>query len=195
MGAAVRSQVHVLVLALLAAMYGIDPCRADETQEFDPSTGYRIARYRTPTFETVPGGTRITIDELDRLVAQERAVMIDVMPSDGAGLDHKSGTWHIRSALDHIPQSIWLPDVGRGTLDARLDTYFRSNLESLTEGDKARAVIIYCQSDCWMGWNAVKRAASYGYTSIYWYPDGIDGWRDWDRAFTPAVPVPAKPST
>ena len=43
-----------------------------------------------------------------------------------------------------------------------------------------------------MGWNAVKRAAGYGYTSLYWYPDGTDGWRDWDKPFEAAVPVPVE---
>jgi rhodanese-related sulfurtransferase len=27
-----------------------------------------------------------------------------------------------------------------------------------------------------MSWNAVKRAASWGYTQLYWYRDGIDAW-------------------
>jgi rhodanese-related sulfurtransferase len=27
-----------------------------------------------------------------------------------------------------------------------------------------------------MSWNAAKRAAQYGYSQVYWYPDGSDGW-------------------
>jgi rhodanese-related sulfurtransferase len=27
-----------------------------------------------------------------------------------------------------------------------------------------------------MSWTAAKRAASWGYKQIHWYPDGIDGW-------------------
>lgn len=44
-----------------------------------------------------------------------------------------------------------------------------------------------------MAWNAVRRAAGYGYTRLYWYPDGIDGWRDWERKAEPAEPVPLDP--
>jgi rhodanese-related sulfurtransferase len=27
-----------------------------------------------------------------------------------------------------------------------------------------------------MSWNVAKRAIEHGYTRIYWYPDGVDGW-------------------
>jgi rhodanese-related sulfurtransferase len=27
-----------------------------------------------------------------------------------------------------------------------------------------------------MSWNATKRAAGWGYTQLYWYRDGTDGW-------------------
>jgi rhodanese-related sulfurtransferase len=27
-----------------------------------------------------------------------------------------------------------------------------------------------------MSWNAAKRAVSWGYTAVYWYRDGTDGW-------------------
>jgi hypothetical protein len=46
-----------------------------------------------------------------------------------------------------------------------------------------------------MSWNAIRRAASYGYTALYWYPDGTDGMRDWDVPLVPAIPVPLKPSS
>jgi PQQ-dependent catabolism-associated CXXCW motif protein len=161
--------------------------------EFDAVTGYRVARYRSPVPETVPGGTRITAAEINDLVKKQDAVLIDVMPSDGAGLDTVTGQWRMTKPRQNIPGSVWLPDVGKGELSPALETYFKTNLKSLTASNTARAVILYCQSDCWMSWNAVKRAASYGYTSLYWFPEGSDGWRDWDGTFTGAVPVPVLP--
>ncbi len=86
--------------------------------------------------------------------------------------------------------SVWLPDVGKGTLTPALETYFQTNLTALTGGNKARPIIVYCQADCWMSWNAVQRAASYGYTALHWYRDGTDGMRDWDVPQVPATPVP-----
>lgn len=185
-----RVAVLALGLVMLLALIPTWGAVAEEggPQEFDPVTGFRIARYRSPVPADVPGGKRIAIEDLDELT-RHGAVVVDVMPSDGAGLDLATGQWNTRPH-EHIPGSTWLPDVGKGRIDGRLDRYFRGNLDRLTGGDKGRPLIIYCQSDCWMGWNAVQRAAGYGYAQIYWYPDGIDGWRDWDRTFAPAVPVP-----
>jgi hypothetical protein len=28
-----------------------------------------------------------------------------------------------------------------------------------------------------LSWNAVKRAIRYGYRKVYWFADGIEGWR------------------
>ncbi|MEM7239896.1 MAG: PQQ-dependent catabolism-associated CXXCW motif protein, partial [Pseudomonadota bacterium] len=36
--------------------------------------------------------------------------------------------------------------------------------------------LVFCLAGCWMSWNAAKRALEYGYTDVYWYPDGTDGW-------------------
>lgn len=181
-----RTLVLVSVLALIC---GSMVAQAGEggPADFDAATGYRIARYRSPVPADVPGGTRIGADDVDRLVS-DKAILLDVMPSEGAGLIAETGQWATKRH-ENIPGSTWLPDVGRGKIDDRLQHYLAANLERLTDGNKSRPLIVYCQSDCWMGWNAVQRIARLGYTSIYWYPDGIDGWRDWDRPFAPAVPL------
>jgi PQQ-dependent catabolism-associated CXXCW motif protein len=179
-----RLLINFLAASLLVAV----PAQAAEL-EFDAVTGYRIARYRSPVPETVPGGTRISAAEIKDLVQKHDAVLIDVMPSDGAGLDTVTGQWRMTKPRQDIPGSVWLPDVGKGELTAAMDSYFRSTIAKLTGGNRARAVILYCQADCWMSWNAVKRAASYGYTALYWFPEGSDGWRDWDGNFVEAVPV------
>ncbi|MDX2308298.1 MAG: rhodanese-like domain-containing protein [Hyphomicrobium sp.] len=191
-----RSRPGGLWLALALAVVAFPASgRADTPAgpEFDPASGYRIARYRAPLPETVPGATRIFAADVPALVKDKRARLIDVMAAEGAGYDAKTGRWRLAKTHDHIPGSIWLPDVGKGVVDARLDAYFQLSLEQATDGDKTRSLIIYCQSDCWMSWNAVKRAASYGYTSIYWLPEGIDGWRDWDWPLVPANPEPVPP--
>lgn len=182
-----RAVRGTLVLLLLLPCVALAQAGESGPADFDATTGYRIARYRSPVPADVPGGTRIGVDDIDRLV-KEGAILLDVMPSDGAGLIAETGAWATKRH-DNIPGSTWLPDVGRGTIDARLQYYLATNLERLTGGDKSRAIIVYCQSDCWMGWNAVQRIARLGYTTLYWYPDGIDGWRDWDRPFVSAQPV------
>ena len=68
-----------------------------------------------------------------------------------------------------IPGSLWLPDVGRGALSPELEGYFRDHLEAATARRHDMPVVFYCLADCWMSWNAAKRAASWSYTQVYWY--------------------------
>ena len=188
MTGAVAWLVYALSLTVvLAASSG-----AAAEAEFDAATGYRIARYRSPVPPEVPGGTRIVAAEVEKLVKEQQAVLVDVMPSEGAGPDPATGVWRLSKARQHIPGSIWLPDAGKGQLTPEMDAYFRSNLETLTAGDRQRAIIIYCQADCWMSWNAVRRAYGYGYRRLYWLAEGTDGWRDWDGPVEDAVPAGLK---
>ena len=59
-----------------------------------------------------------------------------------------------------------------------MDDYFRTGLEKATGGDKAKPLVFYCLRDCWMSWNAAKRAIAVGYRDVSWYPDGTDGWSE-----------------
>lgn len=54
--------------------------------------------------------------------------------------------------------------------------YFEQGLLHATAGDRDRAIVFYCLANCWMSWNAAKRAIALGYTHVAWYPDGTDGW-------------------
>lgn len=182
-----------LLIMLVALGVGHAHATAANDGLFSKETGYRIARYRAPTPDTVPGGKRIDIDELDRLAREEKALLIDVMVAEGAGPDPETGQWRLSKPRKTLPGSIWLADVGAGTLSPKLSDYFAQNLKELTGGDRTYPMILFCMADCWMSWNAVQRAAQLGYTRVYWYPEGTDGWRDWDRTFAAAVPVPLKP--
>ncbi len=189
---------RVPLLLLLAVIVAVVPAggsiAADAAPEFDPATGFRIARYRAPVPDDVPGAKRCFFDDVNKFVSDGRSILIDVMAAEGGGVDPVTGQWRIVKPRQNIPGSHWLPDVGKGTLEAGLEHYFQGKLESLTGGDKSRTIVIYCLADCWMGWNAAKRAASYGYTAVHWYPEGTDGWRDWDGTLAPAEPVPMDPA-
>lgn len=185
------------ICAVLAAVLAwSSACVADEPisgADFDAATGFRTSRYRAPLPQSVSGSQRIFAADVPALIKEQRALLIDVMAAEGAGFDPGTGAWRLSKLHDNIPGSVWLPDVGRGVLDARMDRFFRGALDRLTGGDRSRALIIYCQSDCWMSFNAIRRAVSYGYTQIYWLPEGIDGWRDWDGPVAAAVPEPVPP--
>ena len=57
-------------------------------------------------------------------------------------------------------------------------------------GDKAKPIVLYCQADCWMSWNASKRASSWGYSNLYWFPEGDAGWKEAGNKLAEAKPVP-----
>lgn len=162
---------------------------------FDPKTGYRIKHYRAPLPESVPGGRRVLSDEVEKLHSEKKVIFLDVMPSVGGGAHPKTGVWRITKPRKNIPGSTWLPDVGQGRISARMLTYLENNLARLTENDKTRAILIYCQSDCWMGWNAVQRISKLGYTNILWFAEGTDGWTDWNGELEASEPVPVQPAS
>jgi PQQ-dependent catabolism-associated CXXCW motif protein len=158
--------------------------------EFDPVTGYRIAHYRSPTPESVPGGTRIMAADVSELIQSQHAILIDVMPSEGGRPEPKSGQWYLLKSHQNIAGSTWLADVGKGVLTPDQARYFTENLARLTGGSASRAIIFYCKADCWMAWNAVRRAAALGYRNIYWLSEGTDGWTDWGGGLVDARPEP-----
>ena len=90
----------------------------------------------------------------------------------------------------NIPGSVWLPDTGYGKLAEATEDYLRRGLERASGGNKAALLVIYCQEDCWMSWNAAKRVLSYGYSNVAWYPDGTEGW---ERAKLPVVESQPEP--
>jgi PQQ-dependent catabolism-associated CXXCW motif protein len=90
----------------------------------------------------------------------------------------------------NIPGSIWLPDTGYGKLAEATEDYLRRGLARASAGNNATLLVIYCQADCWMSWNAAKRVLSYGYTNVAWYPEGTDGW---ERANLPVAESQPEP--
>ncbi|WP_225889870.1 PQQ-dependent catabolism-associated CXXCW motif protein [Indioceanicola profundi] len=156
--------------------------------------GYRTEMYRAPTPDSVPGGTRIDTAQLQALLAGPGgAVLVDVMAAEIAR--EPAPVWLVPETRMHLPGSTWLPNVGYGELAAETEAYFRRHLERLTGGDRNRALVFYCIADCWMSWNAVKRAAEWGYTKLYWYPGGTDDWRDAGLELVPACPLPLQPGS
>jgi Rhodanese-like domain. len=156
--------------------------------DMDEATGYRIRTYRAPVGLPVQGGTRVELPDLDRLI-KDGAVLVDVMPAR-AGFDRRTGEWRLADKRDDIPGSTWLPNTGQGKPEPRIVAYFAASLRKLTAGKLDKPIVVYCIADCWMSWNAVKRAAGLGYKQVYWFADGTDGWAQAGRDLVPARPPP-----
>ncbi len=116
-----------------------------------------------------------------------KALWIDVLPAPRRPANlPESALW---MPLPHrvIPGTHWLPDIGRGALNPAIEAYFRNHLDTTVKG---RPMVFYCLADCWMSWNAAKRAVSWGYRQVYWYRDGIDGWEAARLPMAEVEPVP-----
>jgi PQQ-dependent catabolism-associated CXXCW motif protein len=153
--------------------------------------GYRMDDYRAPTPETVAGGVVLDTDAAHQLWESGTAVWIDVLPAPRRPANLPSSALWMPLPHRDIPGSLWLPDIGRGALSPELEGYFRDHLETATQGRRDAAVVFYCLADCWMSWNAAKRAASWHYTRVYWYRDGTDGWQAAKLPMKDTEPVPA----
>jgi PQQ-dependent catabolism-associated CXXCW motif protein len=151
--------------------------------------GYRMDDYRAPTPETVAGGVVLDTEAAQKLWKSGNAVWIDVLPAPRRPANLPASAVWMPLPHRHIPGSLWLPDIGRGAVSPELEAYFRDHLEAATQGRRDSPVVLYCVADCWMSWNAAKRAASWGYTRVYWYPRGTDGWKAAKLPMENAEPV------
>jgi PQQ-dependent catabolism-associated CXXCW motif protein len=159
---------------VLAATLFVVSVRADELVS-EPE-GYRTENYRAPVPVTLAGGRVLSTQEAEAIWKAKSAAFIDVLPRPPKPKNLPEGTvWRDKPRFN-LPGSMWLPDTGYGQLAAATEAYLKQGLARATGGDKARQLVIYCQEDCWMSWNAAKRILSYGYSNVAWYPDGTDGW-------------------
>lgn len=155
----------------------------------EPS-GYRMDNYKAPTPATVAGGTALGTEAAVRLWTEGGAAWIDVLAAPHRPANLPPAAVWMPVARRDIPGSLWLPDVGRGELNAVIEAYFRTNLERATGHRRDHPVVFYCLADCWMSWNAAKRTAGWGYTRVFWYRDGTDGWAAAKLPMAVATPIP-----
>lgn len=156
--------------------------------------GYRAQRYRRPVPEQPPAGRRIETEALRDLIGTGRPVLVDVLAIAMRPEAAEFGIVFLPSEVRYnIPGSHWLPNVGHGSLDARMERYFTAHLHRITGGNRNRPLVFYCVTDCWMSWNAVKRAHALGYSKLFWYPEGTDGWAESGLPLAPAQPESLSP--
>lgn len=156
----------LLVAALAAPAHAAPP---------EPE-GYRMEAYRAPVPESLAGATVLTTEDAHALWVEGGAVFVDVLPRPGRPADLPEGTLWRPPARDGIPGSVWLPNTGHGALSTEAEAYFVDGLEEATGGDPGAPVVFYCKTECWMSWNAAKRAMDMGLSDVRWYPEGTDGW-------------------
>ena len=152
--------------------------------------GYRTDNYRAPVPATLAGARVLATEEAEAIWRTGADVFIDVLSHPPKPQNLPAGTiWREKPRLN-IPGSIWRPDSGYGTLAVATEDYLRQGLARASGGNNATLLVIYCQADCWMSWNAAKRVLSYGYTNVAWYPEGTDGWQRANLPVADSQPEP-----
>lgn len=174
-----------LLPALFAAILLADSAAAEEQALFN-AEGYRQAHYRSPTPEAVDGATTLDTAALQQLLRDEpRTVLIDVYRRQWLFDRFIPDEEH-----HNLPDSLWLANTGDGRLAPRWQAYFEHYLERASQGRQDWPLVFYCRSDCWLGWNAARRAHALGYTRLYWYRDGTDAWQQAGLPLRLAEPAP-----
>jgi PQQ-dependent catabolism-associated CXXCW motif protein len=174
------------LVLVLTALFGI--AHADELVP-EPQ-GYRTEDYRAPVPDTLAGARVLSTRDAEATWRSGKAIFIDVLPRPPKPANLPAGTvWRDKPRFN-IPGSIWLPDTGYGALANVTENYLRQGLLRATGGNHAALIVVYCQADCWMSWNAAKRTLSYGYINVAWYPDGTDGWERVNLPTAEAQPEP-----
>lgn len=137
--------------------------------------GYRQDDYRAPVPDSVPGAEVLHLPAMRDLVTRGGAVLIDVLPAPRRPDVMRPGIPWLPQTHRSLPGALWWPEVGRGALPDGAETRFAERLRAATDGDTARLVVFFCLNDCWMSWNAARRAAMLG-VRAGWFPEGVDGW-------------------
>lgn len=163
-------RIDLVLLGLTLA----GPALADGVPE---PAGYRMEEYRAPVPDTLTGARVVDGAQAKALWEAGETVFVDVFPRAPRPANLPEGTLWIDKARETIPGAWWLPNTGYGRSPQGMDAYLAQGLAAATGGDRDHPVLFFCQINCWMSWNAAKRAMDeLGYSDVTWFPDGMDGW-------------------
>ncbi|TGN68670.1 PQQ-dependent catabolism-associated CXXCW motif protein [Paracoccus liaowanqingii] len=174
--------IRNVALALLLA----GPAGAETIPE--PSN-YRGEPYRAPVPATLTGAEVIGIDEALALHDAGQAAFVDVMPRKARPEGLPEGTIWNEPLHQTIPGAIWLFDTGYQALAPAEEARLRDGLTRAQGGDADRPLVLFCRSECWMSWNAARRAVAWGFDPVIWFPGGTDAWTEAGRPLVMAEPV------
>lgn len=188
----------VLAAGLVAGGFAVGEAVGGENAEDVSATdaarvpepdGFRMDEYRKPVPATLKGATILSSDAAHELWQSGKAVFIDVYPHAPKPTNLPAGTLWREPQHFSIENAVWLANVGFGKLAPETETYFKGHLSRLSGGDTGKPLVFFCLRDCWMSWNAAKRALDYGYTNVLWFPDGTDGWQEIGQLVVEVKPV------
>lgn len=184
-----RDVLGLLAAGLCAPAFAQEPGEPD----FD-AQGYRARRYRAPVDRLPTPARRIPLAGALKLRPGRDALFVDVLPVDGGYRDPATGLWRLSQSHATVPGALWHPETGRSPVDPVLwrglvEAIASARARSARAGRPHLPVVLFCRTDCWMGWNAARRLASSGLRHVRWLAEGIEGWHEAGRELADAQPV------
>lgn len=166
--------MRLTTAGLLAVGLGGSPAQADPAVAIPDA--YRMDDYRAPVPDAVPGAEVLHLPAIQALVARQDALLIDVLPAPRRPPGMRPGTPWLPVPHASLPGSLWWPEIGRGAVTDSMVSRMRQRLSELTRDNPTCLVVFFCLADCWMSWNAARRAGEMGFRAA-WFPEGVDGWQ------------------
>ena len=183
----------VLLVAGFAAAHAARSAESTEPPPFAPEPeGYWTGAMSGPVPETLKGGKVIHLEELLTLLKHGTVATVDVSNKPKRPEDLAKDALWLPLPQQVIPGSLWIPGAGLGTVERAVETVYRKRLSTATASNPTFPIVIYCHERCWLSWNAAKRAVSYGYRNVYWFPDGIEAWKAAGHKTVVAQPIEPK---
>jgi PQQ-dependent catabolism-associated CXXCW motif protein len=174
----------LLGLSSIALATGTEPgvgtaARTGTTTAPPEPEGFWNGPTNDPVPNTIKGGKVIHTQDLAALLKRkdQKVVVVDVSNGPRRPDELPITTTWLPVPHQAIPGALWIPGAGLGEPPPAVDQYLRERLAAATDTDPGRPLVFYCHANCWLSWNGAKRAILYGYRNVYWFPDGIEGWR------------------
>lgn len=182
-------RLSMLICLALANMPASGQLSTSATEASFDGDGYRANRYRAPVDRLPVPAQQISLLKALQLHQRDRAMFIDVAPVESGYRDPATGVWRLSQTHITISGAAWHPETGRTHPDPELwHALLRAALDQ-AKRRPSKPIIVFCRSDCWMGWNAARRLAKEGAPNVYWLAEGVDGWHESGRKLVGVQPV------
>ncbi len=188
-----RRKTSAGLAIVLLSVFLSSSASSDQRRIVEEPAAYRTSDYRSEVPLTLKGARVIdSAQQLQKFLRQNKnAILLDAYPAPHKPDNFPTNDLWLEPERKTLPGAVWLANTGLGNIPKALETLLKTQLTQLTSNDKQRNVIIFCEPACWHSWNAAKRAASYGYSNIYWYRQGVTGWQQ--AGFPVSVQQPVRP--
>lgn len=142
----------------------------------DEPDDYRVEDFRAPVPDGLSGARTVDVAGLQQILTDDNAVLIDVFPAPRKPEKLAATTIWREPKRNTLSGAHWLANMGLGRLHPSEATAFRKELARLSDNGK-RPLVFFCEPDCWMSWNAAKRALEEGFMDVVWFPGGVADWK------------------